>query len=77
MSKRVAVIGGGISGLTTAFLLKKRGFQVKVFEASDRLGGNVQTVSRDGYTFEEGPNSFRVSVGKIQEKHAIEPFRPS
>ncbi len=57
MSKRVAIIGGGISGLTTAYLLKRKGFQVTVFEASDRLGGNIQTVSRDGYTFEEGPNS--------------------
>ena len=57
MSKRVAIIGGGISGLTTAYLWKRKGFQVTVFEASDRLGGNIQTVSRDGYTFEEGPNS--------------------
>jgi len=57
MSKRVAIIGGGISGLTTAYLLKRKGFDVTVFEESDRLGGNVQTVSRKGYTFEEGPNS--------------------
>lgn len=57
MSKRVAIIGGGISGLTTAYLLKRKGFDVAVLEASGRLGGNVQTVSRDGYTFEEGPNS--------------------
>lgn len=66
MSKRVAVIGGGISGLTTAYLLKKKGFQVEVFEASDRLGGNVQTVSRDGYTFEEGPNSLLKSPRLVE-----------
>ncbi len=57
MSKRVAIIGGGISGLTTAYLLKRKGFEITVFEASERIGGNIQTVSRDGYTFEEGPNS--------------------
>lgn len=57
MNKRVAIIGGGISGLTTAYLLKSNGFDVIVFEGTVRLGGNVQTVSRDGYTFEEGPNS--------------------
>ena len=57
MSKRVAVIGGGISGLTTAFLLKRKGFDVTVFEASDVVGGNVQTLTRDGYTIEQGPNS--------------------
>ena len=55
--KKVAVIGGGISGLTTAFLLKRKGFDVTVFEAADRPGGNVQTIRKDGYTIEQGPNS--------------------
>ena len=57
MTKRVAVIGGGISGLTTAYLLKKKGFDVTVFESADTVGGNVQTVTRDGFTIEQGPNS--------------------
>lgn len=57
MTKRVAVIGGGISGLTTAYLLKKKGFEVTVFEGADTVGGNVQTVTRDGFTIEQGPNS--------------------
>lgn len=54
---KVAIIGGGISGLTTAFLLKKKGIDVALFEASDRVGGNVQTIEKDGYTIEQGPNS--------------------
>jgi len=54
---KVAVIGGGISGLTTAFLLKKKGADVTVFEASETFGGNVQTIEKDGYTIEQGPNS--------------------
>lgn len=57
MTKRVAVIGGGISGLTTAYLLKNKGFDVTVFEGADTVGGNVQTVTRDGFTIEQGPNS--------------------
>lgn len=57
MSRRVAIIGGGISGLTTAYLVKRSGLETTVFEATNRLGGNIQTVSRDGYTFEAGPNS--------------------
>lgn len=65
MSKRVAIIGGGISGLTTAYLLKRKGFHATVFEAADRIGGNVQTVSRDGYTFEEGPNSLLKSPSLV------------
>jgi oxygen-dependent protoporphyrinogen oxidase len=57
MAKYAAVIGGGISGLTTAFLLKRKGVDVTVFEACDKVGGNVQTLTRDGYTIEQGPNS--------------------
>jgi len=57
MSKRVAIVGGGISGLTTAFLLIRKGLDVTVFEASETVGGNVQTIARDGYTIEQGPNS--------------------
>lgn len=37
---RAAVVGGGISGLTAAFELDRKGFEVTVFEASDRLGGS-------------------------------------
>jgi oxygen-dependent protoporphyrinogen oxidase len=55
--KKIGIIGGGISGLTTAFLLKKKGFDVTVFEQADAVGGNIQTIQRDGYTVEQGPNS--------------------
>src|SRR5215218_7421620 len=55
--KKICIIGGGISGLTTAFLLKRKGFPVTVFEQSEKTGGNVQTIQRDGYTVEQGPNS--------------------
>ena len=54
---KVAVIGGGISGLTTAFLLRRKGIDVSVFEADDKFGGNIQTIEKDGYTIEQGPNS--------------------
>ena len=54
---KVAIIGGGISGLTTACLLKKKGVDVTLFEASETVGGNVQTIEKDGYTIEQGPNS--------------------
>jgi oxygen-dependent protoporphyrinogen oxidase len=55
--KKIGIIGGGISGLTTAYLLKKKGFAVTVFERSEKTGGNVQTIQKDGYTVEQGPNS--------------------
>jgi oxygen-dependent protoporphyrinogen oxidase len=55
--KPVAIIGGGITGLTAAFCLKQRGIPVVLLEASDRLGGVIQSVRRDGYLAEFGPNS--------------------
>jgi monoamine oxidase len=52
---RVAVVGAGISGLQTAILLEAQGCQVTVFEARDRIGGRLLTVSDDdGPSFEAG-----------------------
>lgn len=65
MSGRVAVIGGGISGLTAAFLLKRQGVDVTLLEGNERVGGNIQTCHRDGYTFELGPNSLLRSAELI------------
>jgi len=55
--KKVCVIGGGISGLTAAFLLKNKGFDVALFEKSGAVGGNIQTVEIDGFLIEYAPNS--------------------
>ncbi len=58
---RVAVVGGGISGLTTAYQLKDRGVDVTLYEASESLGGNIVTEARDGFLLEHGPNSLLAS----------------
>jgi oxygen-dependent protoporphyrinogen oxidase len=52
--QRVAVIGGGISGLAAAHRLAELSStaQVTLFEASDRLGGVLETVRQDGYLIE-------------------------
>lgn len=57
---RVAIIGAGISGLSTAFYLKRTrsDAEVHVFEANEHLGGTMHTVNRDGFLFEEGGNGF-------------------
>ena len=57
---RVAIVGGGITGLATAFrLLQRRSdAEVLVLEASDRLGGKIRTSLRDGFPLEEGADSF-------------------
>jgi oxygen-dependent protoporphyrinogen oxidase len=61
--KRVAIIGGGISGLAAAFALEERrraGESVGyvVYEAGPRFGGVLQTESVDGCVVEAGPDSF-------------------
>jgi oxygen-dependent protoporphyrinogen oxidase len=53
----VAIIGGGITGLTAAFHLKQRNIPVLLLESSSRLGGVIQSVRRGGYLAEFGPNS--------------------
>lgn len=61
--KRIAILGGGISGLTAAYELEKArlaGAPIDwhLFEAGDRLGGIIQTTRRDGYILEGGPDGW-------------------
>ncbi len=63
--KSVAIIGGGITGLTAAFYLQRRGVSVAVYEASGRVGGVIQSLRRDGYLAEFGPNTILETSPKI------------
>ncbi len=56
--KRIAIAGGGISGLATAYQLACDGVECTLFEASERLGGIVETVRKDGFVIECGPDSW-------------------
>ncbi|MCP3026736.1 protoporphyrinogen oxidase [Halobacillus sp. A5] len=62
--KKVIIAGGGISGLTAAYYLQKEvrekqlPIDVQLYEASDHLGGKIDTVKREGFTIERGPDSF-------------------
>ena len=64
--KRIAIVGGGISGLATAFYIEKLSrenncadrFEIQLFEASDRIGGKIFTRKADGLTLEMGAESF-------------------
>src|SRR5262245_48341396 len=55
--KPVAIIGAGITGLTAAFYLKRKGIPVALYEASGRVGGVIQSERREGYLIEGGPNT--------------------
>lgn len=71
--KRVVVIGGGVSGLATAFLLQRRAADlpgdlgVTVLEADARPGGKLRTESADGFVVEWGPNGFLDREPRMRE----------
>ena len=54
----VLVVGGGISGLVCAHSLQKAGIEILLVEASPRPGGVINSVTRDGFLLELGPQSF-------------------
>jgi protoporphyrinogen/coproporphyrinogen III oxidase len=56
---QVAVIGAGISGLACAYRLQQLGVEVAVFESNSAAGGMIDSVERDGFLFEAGPQSFQ------------------
>lgn len=64
---RVAITGAGLTGLTTAFYLKKAGIPFVVFEKADHAGGVIQTFNEKGFTFEGGPNSGILSRPEVSE----------
>lgn len=52
------VVGGGISGLVCAYTLRKFGLDAEIIEASPRPGGAIQSIRRDSFLLELGPQSF-------------------
>jgi phytoene dehydrogenase-like protein len=54
--KSVIIIGGGLGGLSAAIRLAKQGFQVQIFERSDRVGGKCRVEVFNGYSFDTGPS---------------------
>ena len=62
---KVIVVGAGISGLTTAFLLQKRGHQVRVLERDALVGGALRSIREEGFLVELGPNSTLDRSGEV------------
>lgn len=58
--KKTVIVGGGISGLTTAYLLSKNmpDMDVTVIESDARTGGKIWSEHREGFLCEKGPNGF-------------------
>lgn len=70
MRQRIAIVGGGVAGLTAGFLLHEK-YDVTLFEQSNRLGGNAWTyVTRDGEAVDIAVAAF----GKAGYKHLFKLF---
>lgn len=56
--KKVAVIGAGLGGLSAAISLRAAGYDVEVFEKNSHIGGKLNVLEKDGFTFDLGPSIF-------------------
>ncbi|WP_035566009.1 protoporphyrinogen oxidase [Hymenobacter sp. IS2118] len=85
---KIAIIGGGISGLTLAWYLQQAGVPYDLFEAEAQPGGNLRTwAAPEGYLLETGPNSLQLSpeleellaelgmTGQIEDSAAVSKHR--
>ncbi|RPI70095.1 MAG: protoporphyrinogen oxidase [Ignavibacteriales bacterium] len=57
MKSKIVIIGAGISGVATAFLLNKLGYDITILEKKKEPGGSIETVFENGFVFDKGPNS--------------------
>src|SRR5512136_2394708 len=55
-SKKVIVIGAGLGGLSAAISLKQSGYDVEIFEKNDKIGGKLNVLKQQGYSFDLGPS---------------------
>ena len=56
--KKVVIIGGGITGLSTAWKLSENNFEVNILESDQFIGGLAKTVDIGNYKVDLGPHSF-------------------
>jgi phytoene desaturase len=54
--KKIAIIGSGFSGLSSACYLAKEGYDVTVYEKHDSIGGRSRSYTKDGFVFDMGPS---------------------
>ncbi len=67
MKTDIVVIGAGLTGLTTAYQLARKGRQVMVVERMDVPGGQIQTHQEGDFVFESGPNTGTISYPEVAE----------
>ena len=86
MKKHVIVLGAGLGGLSAAISLAQAGYRVTIHEKNDKIGGKLNVLKLDGYTFDLGPSIltlphlferlFEKSGRKMSDYIPIRPLRP-
>ncbi|HSP41882.1 MAG TPA: phytoene desaturase family protein [Luteolibacter sp.] len=84
--KKVLVIGSGLGGLSAAISLAQEGYQVAIHEKNAKIGGKLNVLKAQGYTFDLGPSIltlphiferlFERSGMKMSDHIPIRPLRP-
>lgn len=67
LEKKVVIVGAGITGLTTAYYLKKKGIDFIVLDKLDKPGGVISTHIENGFVYETGPNTGVLSQPETAE----------
>jgi protoporphyrinogen oxidase len=64
-NRDILILGGGLSGLSSGYLLSNAGFTVNVFERDTTVGGLSKTVEKNGFRFDLGGHRFFTTDDKI------------
>ena len=86
MKKKIIIIGAGLGGLSAAISLRQEGYEVVIHEKNKQMGGKLNVLKEEGYTFDLGPSIltlphiferlFERSGRKMSDYIAIRPLRP-
>ena len=68
MKPKITIIGAGISGLSAAVYLHRKGFEIQILEATDRAGGRIKTDIQNGFRLDHG---FQVLLTAYPETKAL------
>ena len=52
--KNITIIGAGVTGLSSAYYLLKKGYHVEIFESAPFIGGQASTINLSGFEIERG-----------------------
>lgn len=65
--KKIAVVGAGITGLVTAYILQQNGIKTDIFERRSEPGGAIKTEKQNGWQYEYGPNTLLLKDREVAD----------